>query len=672
MTTSAEQLRGFTPARIVTLALVAVVTAGLVVLKIGSSPDRVSVPAGAKAGDLALHRCIYATEDGGYPADCGTLVVPENRARRGPRLIALPVTRIRARTAHPGEPLFRLDGGPGMTNMAFANASRLAGDRDVVLVGYRGVDGSLVLDCPEVSSALARSTDRLSEASFRAFADGLRSCARRLTGSGVDLAGYSLTQQVEDMEAARAALGYNTIDLLSESAGTRTAMIYARRHPERIHRSVMIGVNPPGHYLWDPAITDRQFRRYAELCAADASCRRRTGDLVASLRKTGAHLPGQWGPLPIKPSNVRIGSFIGLFETSPSMAPLIGTMTLDTWLSAAEGDPSGMWFLSLLGDLVYPYMFIWGEFAAIGVQDAAVARAYFSAGGDPGSVLGNPTTAFLWGGGQLAAAWPANTDDAQYGQVRPSAVETLLISGELDFTTPPEVAARELLPSLLNGYQVVVPGLGHAGSFYGEQPEAGSRLINTFLSTGRVEDSIYRPVAVDFTPGSRHATMAKVIASVLVGLSLLSVKTLLGMIYRVRRRGRFGPVAAALARSVVAAVVGVGGWCLGVLAILITLPRVSLDNQLLAVLAVGLPVTGCLHLAWVHRDWPAGARIRGLAAASAGTLAGAWLGFHATAGLFALVTAVASAVAGGNLALLVLDLREPAHGDPVAISATRS
>ena len=34
--------------------------------------------------------------------------------------------------------------------MDFPDASRFAGDRDVVLVGYRGVDGSSVLDCPEV------------------------------------------------------------------------------------------------------------------------------------------------------------------------------------------------------------------------------------------------------------------------------------------------------------------------------------------------------------------------------------------------------------------------------------------------------------------------------------------------------------------------------------------
>jgi hypothetical protein len=80
--------------------------------------------------------------------------VPENSADPGSRLIALPVTRIRARSDQRAEPIFYLEGGPGITNMDFTQASRYAQDRDVVLVGYRGVDGSVRLDCPEVTSAL--------------------------------------------------------------------------------------------------------------------------------------------------------------------------------------------------------------------------------------------------------------------------------------------------------------------------------------------------------------------------------------------------------------------------------------------------------------------------------------------------------------------------------------
>ena len=128
--------------------------------------------------------------------------------------------------------------------MRFAKASRFAEHRDVVLVGYRGVDGSSRLDCPEVESALRHSTDFLGDKSFRSYTSAFRSCADRLQNDGVDLAGYSLPERVDDLETARRALGYQRVDLLSESAGTRTAMIYAWRHPKSIARSVMIGVNP--------------------------------------------------------------------------------------------------------------------------------------------------------------------------------------------------------------------------------------------------------------------------------------------------------------------------------------------------------------------------------------------------------------------------------------------
>ena len=143
--------RIFIPARIVALALIAVLVGGLVFLRFASDDDSLSVPAGARAGDLLLERCEYATEDGSYDADCGTLVVPENRHDPDSRLIALPVKRIRAQSPHPGAPLFRLQGGPGGTNMLFPEGSRLAGDRDVVLVGYRGVDGWCVSTAPRSS-----------------------------------------------------------------------------------------------------------------------------------------------------------------------------------------------------------------------------------------------------------------------------------------------------------------------------------------------------------------------------------------------------------------------------------------------------------------------------------------------------------------------------------------
>ena len=121
-----------------------------------------------------------------------------------------------------------------------------------------------------MSSSREHSRDLLSTASLASDARAFRACANRLRDKGVDLAGYSLPERVDDLELARRALGYHQIDLVSESAGTRTAMIYAWRYPKSIHRSVMIGVNPPGNFLWDAKTTGEQIRRYAALCAQDA------------------------------------------------------------------------------------------------------------------------------------------------------------------------------------------------------------------------------------------------------------------------------------------------------------------------------------------------------------------------------------------------------------------
>lgn len=655
MTAEPHPQTTFPAGRIVALALIAFVVAGLGYLRFGPD-DTLSLPAGAEAGDLTLEPCEYGTDAGSYQADCGTLVVPENRSNPRSRLIALPVTRIRARSAHPGEPVFRLEGGPGVTNMQFTRASRFAGDRDVVLVGYRGVDGSSVLDCPEVESALGHSADFLGETSFRSYADGFRSCADRLTADGVDLAGYSLAQTVDDLEAARRALGYGRIDLISESAGTRTAMIYSWRYPEAIHRSVMIAVNPPGHYFWDAKATDAQIHRYAELCAADVSCRRRTDDLADSMKRTAADLRDRWLGLPVKEANVRIASFFGLFETTAKMAPANGPMTIDTWLSAAEGDPSGLWFASLAGDLLFPKMFTWGQYAAIGAQDVHIADAYFAAGGDHGSILGNAGTDFVWGGGRLGEAWPVSPDDAEYRQVRPSTVETLLVGGELDFSTPPEAATKELLPHLPNGHQVVLPNMGHSGSFWSDQADAGTHLINTFLGSGAVDDSRYEPSRVDFTPGVTQTTIAKAIVGAMVGLALLTVVSLLWMAHRVHKRGAFGRKTSAMLRALYPVVLGLGGWFLGVLIVMLTKAGVPLGDQLLAVPSIGVPVGLGAYWAWVHRDWSFQRKWTGMAAGVAGALVGAWLGFHATADLMALLTAIAGAIAGANLALILLDV----------------
>jgi hypothetical protein len=223
------------PARIVALALIGLAVLGLAYLRFASDGDSVSVPAGGKAGDLTLERCNYATEDGSYEADCGTLVVPENRHDPDSRLIALPVKRIRVQSANPGAPIFYFHGGPGGTTMNFPAASRFADDRDVVLVGYRGVDGSVRLDCPEVVSARERSRDWLSTASLETEAAAFRACADRLARrgrpGGVHAAAAGRRHRVRSAQAR-----------LRPDRARQRELRHARRHDLRL---ALPGEHPP-------------------------------------------------------------------------------------------------------------------------------------------------------------------------------------------------------------------------------------------------------------------------------------------------------------------------------------------------------------------------------------------------------------------------------------------
>jgi len=663
----AQRPRAFTWARIAGLVVTIVLLMGLVYVGASSSPGTVSVPQGAHAGQLTMHPCT----SGGYRADCGTLVVPEDRANPRSRLIALPVTRILARSSHPLAPIFVLNGGPGITNMTFPQASRYAAQHDVVMVGYRGVDGSSVLNCPEVTAALESSADFLAKASLSAYSQAFASCAKRLERSGVDLAGYTLAEQADDIEAARVALGYKRIDLLSESEGTRLAMTYQWRYPSSVDRSAMIGVNPPGNFLYSGAEIDQGIQRYSALCAQQPACRARTANLAASMQRTAAHMPSRWYFLPIQPGNVLIGTFMGLNEATAVDAPLSGPNTLDSWISATHGDPSGFWLLSLLAGISLPQSFVWGEFASIGMADARPVERYYSSGADRGSIIGNPLAEFLWGAGGLVHAWPANPGEDQYTSVQNSNVPTLLVGGTLDFQTPAQNATKELLPHLRNGHQVILSGLGHADDFFSYEPSASTQLLTTFYATGRVDTSRYTPNVVSFATSPTQAAIAKDILAFMIGLAALAALSLLWVGLRVRKHGAAGRKTSVVARTIVPVVLGLGGWLGAALVVLTLWPALSLSSEMLGIVAPSVPIALGLYLAWAHRDWDRATKSRGLLAVTAGALLGGWLGFSATSGLSALVTTTIGAAAGGNLALIAVSLfRERSARAAMVNSAT--
>jgi hypothetical protein len=420
---------------------------------------------------------------------------------------------------------------------------------------------------------------------------------------------------------------------------------------------VLIAVNPPGHFLWDPKATDELLGRYSRLCAEDSSCSKRTDNLAASMRKTAAHMPDRFWGLPISAGNAKLASFWGLMESTSESAPLSAPMTINSWISAADGDASGLWFLSLMAKMAFPEAFVWGEVAAVSRADTWAANTYFGKGPHRmDSILGNAGTEFVYAGGGLTHAFPPAPDSDEYAKVRDSNVETLLVNGTLDFATPAKFGIQELLPHLPNGRKVVLAEMGHSDTFWTDQPKASTRLLNTYFDTGRVDTSLYAPAKVDFTPEVTHTALGKGFAAALFGLPVVVLLSLLLMRRRVRRRGRFGRTSSFLLRSLYTVVLGLGGWFAGVLLVQFALPSVALDDALLAVLSIGVPIGLGVFLAWVNRDLPARARTVGFLATMASALVGAWLGLHAATGLMAVITTIVGAAVGANLTLLALDI----------------
>ena len=227
-------------------------------------------------------------------ATCGRVEVPEDRARPAGRQIALNLVVFKATSPAPHlPPLFDIDGGPGLA--VTRNAGFYATDgaayrqrRDVVMIDQRGTGGSNPLACPELGAPEAAMQPMLA-------VDAVARC-RAALASKADLGRYLTQDAVADLDAVRAALGYEKIDLNGLSYGTTVALRYLATHPERVRAAVLMGVAPPS--AMPPAshapAAERAFRLIAAQCATDPSCAAKF-DLLRDYDQAVARLPAMSG-----------------------------------------------------------------------------------------------------------------------------------------------------------------------------------------------------------------------------------------------------------------------------------------------------------------------------------------------------------------------------------------
>lgn len=441
----------------------------------------------APAARLPLEPCRIADIQGlvSIEARCGRLAVPENPDKPAGRRIelALAVVPAIAMTAKP-DPLFLIAGGPGQGAIEsytahLAQFSRVRRDRDLVLVDQRGTGRSNRLDCPIDEDMLA--TGDLPPAELKALA---RKCLARLPPG---VAYYTTSVAVRDLDAVRAALGYQRINLFAGSYGTRVAQHYLRRYPERTRSVVLDGIVPPGNPLVPRIAIESQhaLERVFARCAANPECDRRFPQLADQFARLDARLSR--GDVTVTFPDPVTGATRRLEVTRGHLVVMARMLTYSDWTASIlplvvhEAATHNNYVpLAAQGEMIGKDL---ERMIAMGMHNSVVCAEdapRFASVIDREALEATTIGAAMQDGiAAICEIWPRGPVDADFHRPLETEVPALLLSGEFDPATPASYGA-EAAKGFRNALHLVVPGQGHGQI---SQP-CIQRIVRKFVDAG--------------------------------------------------------------------------------------------------------------------------------------------------------------------------------------------
>jgi pimeloyl-ACP methyl ester carboxylesterase len=233
--------------------------------------DRVSLDKPGKRLFYSLLKPIIAeANDTLYE---GTYAVYENKKLKGHK-INLYVLVIPARSKDSLQsPIFYFQGGPGDAATAMKNfflRNKIYREkRDIVLIDFRGTGQSNPLHCD--GTQLRTTAQACMDEMFPI--DSVRKCFKELSAIA-DLSQYTTEIAIDDVEEIRKWLGYDAINIMGQSYGTRSCQSYMRLYPHSIRSVVMIGpvptsMNMPLNHAYDG---QRAWSLLLEDCKNDSAC----------------------------------------------------------------------------------------------------------------------------------------------------------------------------------------------------------------------------------------------------------------------------------------------------------------------------------------------------------------------------------------------------------------
>ena len=363
-----------------------------------------------KGKDIIIKNQSYTTLE-------GFIDVPENWQTPNQQRLQLPFFIVKSNSKTPAEPIFWFNGGPGSTNIRptkkfeSATPSKLLENHDFVCVGYRGVDGSTILKSKKINKAMKGLNHKmLSDESLNNVEVKIEEYQRRLQQEGIDINNYTILDVIEDFEYARKFLGYNNINTLSVSYGTRVALLYSYKYPEVIKRTVMIGANPPGHFVWFPEKTEQILDMYDSIYKSQTTINYKES-LKETMKKAFEKMPKRWSLFKLDADKIKAGTFAALY--TKDMAGLV----FDGYSKAVnKGDYSLLYIMQKFVDIGTKGVGAIGEMSAKGFsadyREEVDYRKFLK--GD-NTILGGNASLQYWG---IASAFKMKMIPEEYRKPR--------------------------------------------------------------------------------------------------------------------------------------------------------------------------------------------------------------------------------------------------------------
>ncbi len=432
----------------------------------------------------ALSAQTVSKPDGDRAEEDGQLSVLEDPTKPQGRRISLHYRVLHARAADPRQdPVFILAGGPGQAATTLASGYRKSWMRekhDIVLVDQRGTGKSNALQVPPVGDPKDPQTWFRPVFEKAAFERALPRIQRH-----ADPSCYTTMHAMDDLDLVRRKLGYEKINLVGGSYGTRAALIYLRRHGQHVRCAILNGVAPLAfrNPLYHARAAQDAFDLLSQEVAAKPEYRKAFGDLHERLRKILAGL--EKAPAKVKLRR-RAGGTLTLLLDRDAFAQSLRVMLYGLasnravplrLLEAAKGDFRAFAMAAYSRNRGLRSMLSLGmTLSVVGSEDIPRIREEEIEALTKGTFLGSRRVRSEI---EAARIWPTAEVPASYGEPVRSKVPVLLLSGTQDPVTPPRWGA-EAARHLPNSLHLVVPGTHGVGG------PCLTRIQQDFLEKGTV------------------------------------------------------------------------------------------------------------------------------------------------------------------------------------------